>query len=597
MKNMLRGLVLVGLVSAFLPRISGAAGSVILFGEGVGAMDVAFLAGSFLTPPDAAYDIFHEIKKGAPRPLEFGDAAVVIVASLNEKSPAKWTAGDVAAAEAWVTAGGTLVFLGNSPVLLSPRSQDLDLLAPLVGGKKLQSPAGPQSVVGQSPVTNDLRKAAWMGAGGWALAGWTSAVPLLSDGSTAMATVNTFGDGHVYFFGKDVCRLSVSTGLQSYAQMIGRAILGGKVLKTPSHREAWVLKALGADATPGDAAPRNRRELHPTLRKSAAAGDSLQLILDGVPQAVIVLGDSPSKTAAGAAEILREELKKMTGADLPIVREASLTLEKSSAGDATDITDVSGKRVPYAIVVGDTQVGKSLGVTSEGLPLEGYRAITRGNLLFLCGSDHRADGWELEGTKFAVSAFLERHGGIRWLWPGALGTVYPKSATLVIPAMDEMDAPALRIRKLRDSGGGTKRFETDLATGEVRAKASGRRTATSVALLGRELKTQLARHDQSASWFDHMRLGQNYIAGATHAYFGWWDRHGAAHPDWFSLQPTGFRIQTPPREHFCQSAPGLWRRLPQRPLKNLRRTPGATWFPSRPTTWEGTAIAFAQPAG
>jgi len=396
-----------------------------------------------------------------------------------------------------------------------------------------------------------------METGGWALAGRTSAEALLSDGSTSMATVNPFGAGRVYFFGKDVTRLNISTGIQSYAQMVGRAILGGGVEKKTSHREAWELKALGADAKPDDKGPVNHRNLQPTLKVSPAAGDPLELVRDGVPRAVIILGDSTSKTAAEAAEILRAEVKKLTGAALPIVRESSLSTAKLSDGSTTDIVDVSGKSFPHAIVVGDTQMGKALGITSEGLALEGYRILTRGNLLFLCGSDHRSDGWELGGTRFAVSAFLERHCGIRWLWPGELGSVYPETPTLEIPALDETDAPALRIRKLRDKGGGAKRFETDSATGEIRAKASGRRTATSLDLLGRDLKAQLAGHDQSASWFDRMRLGQSYLASATHAYSGWWDRYGAAHPEWFSLQPTGMRTQTPPREHFCQSAPGL----------------------------------------
>ncbi len=529
-------------------------GSVLLYGEGAGALDASYLAGLFLSPPGAAYNIAHRIEERSPKPDEFGEAAVVLVASLNDKAAQPWTAEETATAEAWVASGGTLVFLGNSPVLLAESSSRLGRLAPLLGATQLQSPDGPQRVAGDSPITEGLTDEPWMAPGGWAGSGLTTARPLLTDGQTAMAMGNSLGDGQVFFFGRDVSRLNPSTGIQSYAQMIGRAILDGNVLKTASLREPWVLKALGPEISPTRETPPQRQTLKSTVQVTKASGAAVGLVKDGVADAVIIVGTTPSRTAAKAAQTLRQELLRLTGADLAVAKES--TLEVSPSEEGTRIQTPDGKTHASAIVIGDTDIGKSLGVTSDDLPLEGYRMVTRGNLLFLCGSDRRPDGFELEGSNFAVSALLERHCGVRWLWPGELGSVYPETKTLAIGPLDETDAPALRIRKLRDTGG-SKRFETDTDTGEVRAIGAGRSTGRSMKLLGRDLETQVKRHSEAGPWFEHMRLGQSYLAGASHAFSGWWDRYGAQHIDWFSLQPTGFRQQRPPREQFCQSSPAL----------------------------------------
>jgi len=531
-------------------------GSVLLFGEGAGALDASYLAALVLTPPDAAYDIAYRIEKRPPSANDFTEAAVVVVGSLNEKTTKPWTEGDVAAANAWVNAGGTLVFLGNAPAVLSERSQATSPLAPLIGANQFQSPTGPQRVVGDSPVTEGLQTASWMEAGGWSAAGLTTARALVSDGRTSMATVHSIGEGQVFFFGRDASRLNLSTGIQSYSRMVGRAILDGRVAKNPSHREAWILTAMGKEVAETDGLPLNPRPLQNLLVETKAIGAPVQITTNGTSDAVIVLGVSPSRAAKEAARTLRAELLKLTGADIPTATESDFSVTPSPDGSMIEITTRGGKAIPVAIVVGDSEIGKSLGVTSEGLPLEGFRIATRGNLLFLCGSDSRPDGVELGGSVFAVSTFLEKHCGVRWLWPGELGSIYPTTPSLAVGPIDETDAPALRIRKLRDIGG-TKRFETDAITGTITPKGSGKRIATSMALLGRDLQTQIKNHSESGSWFDHMRLGQSYLAGATHSYSGWWEKYGAQHPEWFSLQPTGLRTQTPPREHLCQSSPGL----------------------------------------
>ena len=547
-------------------------GSVLLYGEGAGAVDASYLASLILTPPDAAYDISYVIQRSVPRPEAFTNAAAVVVASLNEKAGTPWSPEEVSRAESWVASGGVLVLLGNAPVVLAGRSQQLGDLGRLLGVSQLQSAVGEQRIAGDSEITSGLQTTPWMRPGGWAAAGLTTATPLLTDGRTSLATMNVIGDGKVFFFGRDASRLSLSSGIESYAAMVGRAMLSGRVAKTPSSRTPWVLKALGPEAVPAAESKKHAPPTGTRLVKTPASGPSIKIATNGSPEATIVVASKPSRAAAMAAEALRAHVRKLTQAVLPIVPESELTIRHSPDGGSTQMETRAGERIAYAIVVGDSEIGKSLGITSETLPLEGTRIVTRGNLLFLVGSDQRPDGWPLEGTRFAVSSFLERHCGVRWLWPGELGTVAPLTPTLEIGAVDETDSPALRIRKLRDIAG-SKRFEIDPISGAVTAKNSGTRAATAMSLLDRPLEEQVRRHMESGSWFDEMRLGQSYLAGASHAYSGWWDRYGSGHPEWFSLQPTGFRTQTPPREQFCQSSPGLVEAIASATVRKFEEDP------------------------
>jgi hypothetical protein len=56
------------------------------------------------------------------------------------------------------------------------------------------------------------------------------------------------------------------------------------------------------------------------------------------------------------------------------------------------------------------------------------------------------------GTSFAVYAFLERFAGVRWLWPGDLGTIVPRIDTLRVPPVSLREEPAYAWRDLGPGG-------------------------------------------------------------------------------------------------------------------------------------------------
>jgi len=568
MKHLLPFLSLLGLCTS----LQAEAGSARLYGQEIGAGDATYLAARYLTPPDAAFDVAYQISPELPQPADFGDAALVVIASLNEKSGTPWTDEQAAQAHQWVERGGTLIFLGNAPLVLSQTAPNLGSLSALLGAGRGQSPKGRQVVSSDSPLTTGLKSAPWMEPGGWALTELNGAQSLLSDGSAALAIFHRIGEGTVYFFGRDVTRLTSQTGIVTYGNLIGSAMLASKVLKAPSKREPWKLEALAGEIETTAVEPMVKQQLAPTWKSEPVQGAPVSLASGGKAQAVIIVPDSPSAAAREAANLLKTELEKVTGAEFSVVKESQLELTPRDDG-GRDIRTRAGESFGSAIVVGETKLGQACGVTSFGLPYEGYRILTKGNLLILCGSDRKPDGFALDGTRFAAITFLERFCGVRWLWPGDLGSIHPLTPSLAVGPIDATDAPALRIRKLRDMGGGSKRFETDPATGRIRGKNSGRRAETSIALLQRDLETHLQRHDVALPWFDLMRTGQSYLAGASHAYAGWWDRSGAKDPGWFSLQPTGRRTQKPPREQFCQSAPGLATAMAEEAVRKFTKDP------------------------
>ena len=103
--------------------------------------------------------------------------------------------------------------------------------------------------------------------------------------------------------------------------------------------------------------------------------------------------------------------------------------------------------------MGAGKLAASLGVDLEGLGPEGIRLRTVGQDLVIVGRDQKplsgGQTMQLNGTFYAAMTFVEQYLGVRWLWPGDLGTVVPRRATVVVPTIDVSFTPRLQIRKYR----------------------------------------------------------------------------------------------------------------------------------------------------
>jgi len=169
---------------------------------------------------------------------------------------------------------------------------------------------------------------------------------------------------------------------------------------------------------------------------AAAPADAapLALVRGGEARAQIVVPDGAFPVVEYAAEELRYHVRRATSAELAIVAEAD-----------ADIT------VPHRIYLGNCRATRTAGIElePEPTPAEIYATKWRvkhiirtvGNDLFMTGHDNGEPvGSRFQmtrhGTLFAVYEFLDGQMGVRWLWPGELGEVFPRRVDLTVSDLD-----------------------------------------------------------------------------------------------------------------------------------------------------------------
>lgn len=170
----------------------------------------------------------------------------------------------------------------------------------------------------------------------------------------------------------------------------------------------------------------------------------LTLIKEGEPEAMIVLALAPTRAAQLAAFELQHHMQRITGAKLPIVKEA---------------VAVRG----VAVHVGETRAARSAGLARTSFQPQEYAVKFTDRTIFIVGRDApltdpvvydaeagRFTGlpgfWEEQGTLHAAYEFLEQFCGVRWLNPTSLGTVVPRAPTLTVKGKDLRRKPAFSYR-------------------------------------------------------------------------------------------------------------------------------------------------------
>lgn len=228
------------------------------------------------------------------------------------------------------------------------------------------------------------------------------------------------------------------------------------------------------------------------------------VVCGGKASAVIVTPDNPKPSLALAVDELRLHVKKATGVDLQVATE-----------------DAVPKAPTGRIYLGRTKAALGAGLDPDKLQRDTYYVRATGDAVFLVGND--GDGAPLNkyfytsvGTLFAVYEVLDDDLGVRWLWPGDLGTFVPKTRDFSIKPRDEKVEPRFRFCKLR-----TDRREDLL-------------------------------------WMRRMRMhgAEGMIFG--HAFGDWAGKYGAEHPDWFEMGEDSARH---PGGSMCVSNPGLWKQI------------------------------------
>ena len=245
------------------------------------------------------------------------------------------------------------------------------------------------------------------------------------------------------------------------------------------------------------------------------------LITDGKPVAVIVTANHPGPVAQYAAEELVLHIEKATGVRLPVVTESAAPNETTSR-----------------IFVGNSNAVRAVGIDVSKLAPEAFVLRTSGKSLFIVGDDRNDDPLDADtraGTMWGVYEWLDRDLGVRWLWPGELGTFVPKTKTAVAKDVDETIPPRFLQRRLRPGLSFTSEHP---ALGFTEAAAK--------------------QHSQDQTVFlRRHRMGRTRPMSYNHAFTDWWEKYGKEHPEWFQLRDGGKRGPSKPTGRFsmCVSNP------------------------------------------
>lgn len=184
--------------------------------------------------------------------------------------------------------------------------------------------------------------------------------------------------------------------------------------------------------------------------------------------------------------------------------------------------------------VGMTKAARRQGIVAEELPPEAFVMRSVGTDLIVVGEEDEGDPVSPKnsksGTLFGVYELLERSLGVRWLWPGELGTYVPAADTVTLDAVDVTIAPRLAFREIGWS--------------RVRAAATQKNVSlTDVEKVLGFSPDRLVRygHDLQDFLRRHRMGGMDRKPSTNHHFTGWWDRYGAKHPEWFMMHEDGTR--------------------------------------------------------
>ena len=269
----------------------------------------------------------------------------------------------------------------------------------------------------------------------------------------------------------------------------------------------------------------------------------ITIVDNGEARAVLVTAAKPSKMALYAVMEFVAHVEKATGVRLTVLNEE-------------DARNTSLSR----IYIGVTDTAKALGYIPETLAPDVFVLRAEGPHLYVFGREVAAAEPLRDdvpsGTLFGVYELLERYAGVRWMWPGELGTVIPRHNTLAIgDTLNEEHAPPLRFRHIHWH---------HVNSAVANYKPEIERLAFSEAGLR-------AYRDDLEVFLKRNRMGfSERKPKVSHYFCGWWPEYGKEHPDWFMLNEEGTRgpgrkalVERWRLQHvgMCVSNPGLQRFL------------------------------------
>jgi len=264
---------------------------------------------------------------------------------------------------------------------------------------------------------------------------------------------------------------------------------------------------------------------------SNSSASGVTLVENGTGKAIITVGADAPPVVSFAAEQLQGYLKKISGAELPIV-EVEETSKKTLDSFARGRT---------VILVGESKYTREMGISTRTFKADGFKLICRDNVLVIVGKDD-ADltappTWGAvgsTGTLYAVYRFLERLE-VRFYYPGEVGEVVPKKKTITLSNFRIEDAPYFPMRRLQPPVSGS---DADL-------------------------------------WIRKIGGGATvYPAATCHSFGRWTNKYFDTHPEYFALRADGKRN----KNYICFYGPGVRQQM-IKDAKEFFRTHDAQKYP------------------
>ncbi|MEI3005660.1 MAG: DUF4838 domain-containing protein [Victivallales bacterium] len=195
-------------------------------------------------------------------------------------------------------------------------------------------------------------------------------------------------------------------------------------------------------------------------------------------------------------------------------------------GSSIAVRNAPSGRNP-AVVIGDAELAGKFGIDLKNFDRDGFIIRTHGkNVLIIGRDDPKLDprrGILMPGLKgematlFGTYDFLERFAGIRYYFPGKIGTVIPQPKDWALPEIDIYDRPDFIQRRFTDYNHGGR--PVHYYEGADWKKTGG---------ASNKLRN---RHE-------------TFMIPNVHglAYYGYQYRFGKEHPEYFALDGAGKRI-------------------------------------------------------
>jgi hypothetical protein len=326
-------------------------------------------------------------------------------------------------------------------------------------------------------------------------------------------------------------------------------------LSTTPAEDTWGTEPLGMAFPPTDPiAPSGTNRSTPNFfKENIQGGPAWMSSLRDLERSMVVVGSqNPNNRAHRAAQMLQTELQRISGIEVPLISENKAARAKDAAGSPGWVGP-DGQWRDRVFWVGASAISESAGILPGEMAIGGYQILVTEDGMILSGNDiHDA------GTSHAVVSLLERRLGIRWLWPGELGTVTPPAEAFHLPRFEESDRPALACRTMRFMAWIEGRSEIGLQLAGIKEDRNAY-----LARLGGGLN----------AWPERQRLGGDCRMRGGHSFHGWYEKFGQAHPEWFALQPDGTRHQIGSRERLCVSNAELAEQVAQSRLEMLSTQP------------------------